>query len=156
MHDLVPSASTDTSSEPAYKAIIHSHDKLVTALSTDLLSITGILVANEFVPAEILNIMLSPSTPQEKVTRLVIAITEKIKLVPSRFQELIKIFSAQACTKDIIPSISSHVSYEKVTEDRKQAVGTVISTDQQYAICEDHICKYTAWLNLDPDDKLGF
>jgi hypothetical protein len=64
------------------------------------------LVANEFVPTETLNEMLLPSTPQEKATRLVIAITEKIKLVPSRFQELIKIFSAQACTKDQIFSLA--------------------------------------------------
>ena len=65
VHDQIVSASLDViRSEPAYKVMIHSHDKLVTALSTDLLSVTGVLVANEFVPAEILNEMLSPSTPQ--------------------------------------------------------------------------------------------
>ena len=83
-----------TSLEPAHKAIIRCHDKLVTAFSTDILSISGALVAKEFIPAESSSKMLLPNlTPQEKATILVIAITEKIKLVPNRFQELIKIFS---------------------------------------------------------------
>ena len=81
------STSVDASLEPAYKAIIHCSDKLVTALSTDILSISGVLVAKEFIPAESSSKMLLPNlTPQEKATILVIAITEKIKLVPNRFQ----------------------------------------------------------------------
>ena len=149
VHDQVASASLDivSRSEPAYKAMIRSHDKLVTALSTDLLSVTGVLVANEFVPAEILNEMLSPSTPQEKATRLVIAVTEKIKLVPSRFQELIKILSAQMCTKDIILSLSPHVNHKQGIEFKRPEIGMIASTDQQHV--------YTAWASLDPDDKIN-
>ena len=55
------SASIDASSEPTFKAIIHCHDKLVTALSTDILSISGILLANEFIPSEVSSRMLLPN-----------------------------------------------------------------------------------------------
>ena len=147
------SASVDTSLEPAYKAIIHCHDKLVTALSTDILTISNILFAKEFIPDETFKKMLLPTlSQQEKATILAISITEKIKLVPSRFQELIKLFSEQTCTKDIITSLSSHVSCEQVPEDRRQNKAEVIATSQQYAVCEGHM--YTAWGTLDPDDKI--
>ena len=147
------STSVDASLEPAYKAIIHCRDKLVTALSTDILSISGVLVAKEFIPAESSSKMLLPNlTPQEKATILVIAITEKIKLVPNRFQELIQIFSEQTCTKVIVKSLSSHVSSQQITEDKRQDKTEVIATSQQYAVCEGHM--YTAWVTLDPDDKI--
>jgi Ran GTPase-activating protein (RanGAP) involved in mRNA processing and transport len=152
MHEPMAMTSFDTSSESAYKVMIHCHDKLVTALSNDIITVSGILVANEFIPPEISNKMLLPTlTSQEKATSLVNAITKKIKLVPSRFQELIKIFSEQVCSKDIIPSLSSHISHQQVTEDGKQDVGVILSTDQQ-DICKRHI--YTAWETLDPDDKI--
>ena len=141
--------SIDASVEPAYKAIIHCHDKLVTALSTDVLSISNTLFAKEFIPDETFKKMLLPTLPQqEKATILVIAITEKIKLVPNRFQELIKIFSEQTCTKDIVMSLSSHVSCQQVEDDKRQDK----STSKQHAICEGHM--YTAWGTLDPDDKI--
>ena len=147
------STSVDVSLEPAYKAIIHCRDKLVTALSTDIISISGVLVAKEFIPAESSSKMLLPNlTPQEKATILVIAITEKIKLVPNRFQELIKIFSDQTCTKDVVKSLSSHVSCQRISEDKRQDKAEVISTSQQHAVCEGHM--YTAWVTLDPDDKI--
>ena len=154
IHEPMASASIDTSSEPAYKAMIHCHDKLVTALSNDTLSISGILVANEFIPPELSSKMLLPTlTPQEKATRLIIAITEKIKVAPDRFQELINIFSEQTCTKDIVAQLSSHVKPKQITEDRnKNDVGVIVSTNQKYAVCEGHM--YTAWASLDPDDKI--
>ena len=150
------SASVDLSSysESAYKAMIHCYDKLVTALSTDILSMSGILVANEFVPAEISSKMLLPTlTPQEKATSLVIAITEKIKLAPDRFQKLINIFSEQSCTKDVVTQLSSHVKRKQGVEDRnKDDVGVIISTNQQHAVRKGHM--YTPWASLDPDDKI--
>ena len=54
-------ASIVVSSEPAYKAMIHCHDKLVTALSTDIITISGVLLAKEFIPSEISNKMLLPN-----------------------------------------------------------------------------------------------
>ena len=148
------SASVDMSLEPAYNAIIHCRDKLVTALSTDILTISGVLVAKEFIPAESSSKMLLPNlTPQEKATILVIAITEKIKLVPNRVQELIKIFSEQTCTKDIVKSISSRISCEEDIDDDTQDSSTeVVSHSQHYAVCEGRM--YTAWVDLKPADKI--
>ena len=78
-----PMAAGDSSSEPAYKAMIHSHDKLVIALSTDILTISGVLLAKEFIPAEISSKMLLPNfTAQEKATIVVNAVTDKIKNCP--------------------------------------------------------------------------
>ena len=71
------------SSEPAYKAIQRCHDKLVTALSTNILRISGILLAQDFVSEEVHDKVLLPtSTPEEKATDLVVALRTKIKLVP--------------------------------------------------------------------------
>ena len=137
--------------EPAYKAIVRCHDKLVTAFSTDILTISGVLVAREFIPPEISGKMLLPNlTPQEKATSLVSAITKKIKLDPDQFQELIKIFSEQACTKDIVTSLSSHVSCEQNADDYDTGV---VSGSQQHAVCEGHM--YTVWEDLSPADKIN-
>ena len=140
-------------SESAYKAIIRCHDKLVTALSTEILSISGILLAKEFISEETHSkMLLATSTPKKKATDLVIAITEKIKLLPNRFQELISVFSEQNFTKDIVPSLSSHVKHKQVAADRNMDVKVIVSTDQQRAVCEGHM--YTAWATLDQDDKI--
>ena len=142
--------SVGKSSGAAYKAMIRCHDKLVTAISPDVITISGILLAKEFIPSEISSKMLLPNfTPQEKATILVNAVTDKIKIAPKRFDDLIKTFSEQNCTKDIVLSLSSHVSREK---DIEQDIGVIVSTDQQYAICEGHT--YTAWATLDPEDKI--
>ena len=152
-HYPMTCTSTDASVEPIYKAIIRCHDKLVTALSTDVLSISNTLFAKEFIPDETFKKMLLPALPQqEKATILVIAITEKIKLVPDRFQELIKIFSEQICTKDIVTSLTSYIRCQEIAEDKRQENVEVIATSQQYAVCEGHM--YTAWVTLDPDDKI--
>ena len=150
-----PASVPNATSVDAYKAIIRCHDDLVTAISTDILTISGILVAKEFIPAESSSKMLLPNlTPQEKATSLVIAITKKIKLVPNRFQELIKIFSEQTCTKDIVNSLQSHLSCKQDTEEDINDSDTkvqVISSSQQYAVYESHMS--TACVNLNPADK---
>ena len=153
-HYPMTCTSIDASVEPVYKAIIRCHDKLVTALSTDVLSISNTLFAKEFIPDETFKKMLLPTLPQqEKATILVIAITEKIKLVPNRFQELIKIFSEQTCTKDIVKSISSRISCEEDIDDDTQDSSTEgVSHSQQYAVCEGRM--YTAWVDLKPADKI--
>ena len=150
MHHPMTSIPVDT---PACKAIVRCHDKLVTALSNDILTISGILIANEFIPAETSSKMLLPNlTPQEKATFLVNALTGKIKIAPKRFNDLIKIFSEQHCTKDIVKSLSS---CEQDAEDDIEDCDTkvyVISRNQQYAVIEGHM--YTAWVDLKPADKI--
>ena len=88
-------------------------------------------------------------TPQEKAAILINAVTDKIRIAQKWFDKLIKIFSDESCTKDIVPSLSSQI---KTAEDSEQDIGVITSTNQQYAICEGHT--YTAWATLDPDDKI--
>ena len=156
VQDPITSASVDSSSERAYKTIVRSHDKLVTALSNDIITMSGILLAKEFISAEISSKMLLPNyIPQEKATILVNAVIDKIKIAPNRFDELIKIFSEQTCTKDVISSLASQVRHvhEQGDEDDTQDCGTeVISNGQQYTVCEGHM--YTAWVSLNPADKI--
>ena len=147
-------AAVDTSSELAYRAMIHCHDKLVTALSTDVITISGTLLAREFIPSEISSKMLLPNfTEREKATILVNAITDRIKIAPKRFDDLMKILSEKTCTKDIVSHLLSEVRHEQEDEDDTQDCDTeVISSGQQYAVCEGHV--YTAWPSLNPNDKI--
>ena len=151
MNDPMTSASADVS---AYEVMIRYHDKLVTALSTDITTISGILVAKEFIPPEISSRMLLQTfTPQEKATVLVNAVTDKIKVAPKRFNELVQIFSEQNCTKDIVSSLISQVRHIQDDKDNIQECDTeMISSSEQYAICEGHM--YTVWASLNPDDKI--
>ncbi len=139
-------APIDTSSKHAYEVMIRCHKKLVTALSTDILSISGILLAKKFISESVYNKMRLPTiTEEERASDLVMSITKKIQLAPGRFHELLNIFSEQTCTKDIVPSLSFHISHEK-SEDRKEDIdsGMIISANQQYGI----------WASLDLDDKI--
>ena len=87
-------------------------------------------------------------TPQEKATIVVNAITDKIKLAPKRFDELIKIFSDWSCTKDIVNILASHEQDDE--HDTEDCDTEAISSSEQGS--EGHV--YTAWENLNPDDKL--
>ena len=149
-------ASVDGRSEHAHEAMIRCHDKLVTAISTDIISLSGILLAKDFISEEMQSKMLLHTlTSEEKATDLVGAIRKKIKLVPSRFLELMKIFSEQSCTKDVVPFLASHDHREQVIEDRKQDVDNIrvmMSTDEQIAVSESHV--YMEWESLDQDNKI--
>ena len=146
----------DGSSEHAHEAMIRCHDKLVTAISTDIISVSGTLLAKGFISEEMQSKMLLYTlTSEEKATDLVGAIRKKIKLVPNRFEELMKIFSEQSCTKDVVPFLASHDHREQVIKDRKQDadnIGVIISTDEQIAISEGHM--YMEWESLDQDNKI--
>ena len=148
------STSVVDSSEPAYKAMIRSHDKLVTAISIDIISMAGVLLAKEFIPPEISSKMLLPNlTEREKATILVNAVTDKVDVAPKRFDELIKIFSEQMCTKDIVGSLLSQVRQEQDDEDDAEDCDTEeTSSGQKYAVCEGQM--FTAWASLTPADKI--
>ena len=148
------SASVVDSSEPAYKAMIRYHDKLVTAISADVITMSGVLLAKEFIPSEMSSKMLLPNfTEREKATILVNAVTEKINIIPNLFDELIKIFSEQTCTKDIIDSLLSQVRHEQDDEDNTEDCDTeATSSSQQYDVYESQM--YTAWASLTPADKI--
>ena len=142
--------STNVSSETA---MVHCYKKLVIALSIDCLNMSQILFAKEFIPRSISDkMLLFALTPQEKATILVNAVTDKIKLAPHRFQELIKIFSEQICTKDIADTLSTYIVSEEVAETCTTKEALMFSSSQQYALCEGHM--YTAMMNFDSTDTI--
>ena len=86
-----------------HTAMIQLHEKLVTAISIDVLNIAGILLSKEFISEEVEEkARLPSSTPKERATILVTALRNKIKVAPELFQELIEIFSQQTSTKEIV------------------------------------------------------
>ena len=88
--------------------ILTYQDKLINAISADTLKIAGVLREYDFITDEVSGKILRPSsTLQEKATILVNAVTEKIKTAPKRFPELIRVFSAEALTKDIAEMLQS-------------------------------------------------
>ena len=88
--------------------ILTYQDKLINAISADTLNITGVLREYDFISDEVSAKIIHPSpTPQEKATILVDAVREKIRTVPKRFSELIRVFSTEASTKDIAEMLQS-------------------------------------------------
>ena len=91
-----------------YNAMLDCHDKLVTAIATDYLTIAGALLAHRFVSEEVYAKMLLPSsTPNEKATVLAAAIRERMKLAPQHFSELMKILSGHTSTECVVSSLQS-------------------------------------------------
>ena len=88
--------------------ILTYQDKLINAISADTLNFAGVLREYDFISDEVSAKIIRPSsTPQEKATILVNAVREKIKTAPKRFPELIRVFSAEALTKDIAEMLQS-------------------------------------------------
>ena len=91
-----------------YKAILACHNKLVTALATDYLTIAGALLACGFVSEEVPAKMLLPSsTPIEKATILITAVRERIKIAPQQFPVLLNILSEHASTECMVKLLQS-------------------------------------------------
>ena len=96
------SAKSTVSENNESQTILIYQDQLINVISPDVVRIAGILMEYDFISDEIFGKLFHPSsTPQEKATVLVNAVREKIKTVPKRFPELIRVFSEQAPTKDI-------------------------------------------------------
>ena len=88
--------------------ILTYQDKLINVISADTLNVAGVLSEHDFISDEVSGKVLRPSsTLQEKATILVNAVREKIKTTPKRFPELIRVFSAEASTKDIAEMLQS-------------------------------------------------
>ena len=156
MHDpSLISTSVDANAEPAYKAMIHCHDMLVTAFSAEIITISGALFTKEFITDETRSKMLLPdSIPREKAAILVKGITDMIKISPKRFDELMIILSEHTCAKEVVPRLYSQLSHDSGVNDsdHDQDIEEVIPIDQPYKVSKDHT--YTPWASLDPDDKI--
>ena len=91
-----------------YKTMLACHDKLVTALATDYLTIAGALLARGFVSEEIPAKMLLPSsTPIEKATILITAVRERIKIDPQQFPVLLNILSEHVSMECMVKLLQS-------------------------------------------------
>ena len=149
-HDASTSGGVSRS-EPVHKTLIHFHDKIVTAFSTDILSISEELVANEFVPVELSEKMINPSsTSKEKAIILLNAVINKIKIAPKQFPKLMKVFSGHTCTKEVVEQMSSHASQEN---DDAQDKMKVVFPGQNYAISEGHMNTGLMDLSSEPMDQ---
>ena len=87
--------------------ILTYQDKLINAISADIISVAGVLREREFISDEVTGKIVRYSTAQEKANILFSAIREKIKTAPKRFPELIRVFSEQASTKDVAEMLHS-------------------------------------------------
>ena len=89
-----------------HTAMIQLHEKLVTAISTDVVNVAGILLSKEFISEEVEEkARLPSSTPKERATLLVTALRNKIKVTPECFEELMEIFSKEISTKEIVKKL---------------------------------------------------
>ena len=87
--------------------ILTYQDKLINAISADIISVAEVLREREFISDEVTGKIARYSTAQEKANILFSAIREKIKTAPKRFPELIRVFSEQASTKDVAEMLHS-------------------------------------------------
>ena len=90
------------------KTMTKCYIQLVTALSLDILNISGHLLAKEFITEDVHAKMLNKATTEsEKAHILATSLKDKIKVAPQRFDELLKLFSEQSSTKEILKILQS-------------------------------------------------
>ena len=89
-----------------HTAMIQHHEKLVTAISTDVVNVAGVLLSNKFISEEVEEkARLPSSTPKERATFLVTALRNRIKVTPECFEKLMEIFSNEISTKEIVKKL---------------------------------------------------
>ena len=104
LYTLIP----DTSRQPQSEAMTSCYSQLVTALSLDILNISGHLLAKGFITEDIHAKMLNKTdTEQERAHILATSLKDKIKVAPQRFDELLKMFSEQSSTKEMYKILQS-------------------------------------------------
>ena len=90
------------------KTMTKCYIQLVSALSLDILNISGHLLAKEFITEDIHAKMLNKTaTDLERAHILVTSLKDKIKVAPQRFAELLEIFSEQSSTKELLTILQS-------------------------------------------------
>ena len=91
-----------------YKTLLACRDRLVTALSNDLISISGKLLANGIISeGTYAQILLPSSTPQEKATVLVNSIQGAIENNPRSFFKFVSILSGETWNSSITDILHS-------------------------------------------------
>ena len=94
---------------PEVKSILKQTHDLIIALSSDPLSVAGILLSNELICEEEHSKMLVHCyTPAEKAAILVRAVRNTIKIAPIKFQVFLEILSEQrVCAKEVVERLHS-------------------------------------------------
>ena len=82
--------------------------ELATAISSDPLAISHVLLSKGLISTETLSKMLIPSyTSAEKATIVVETVRNSIEIAPTKFEEFLRILSEQAITKSVVDGLRS-------------------------------------------------
>ena len=101
---------------PEVKAILMRTHDLMLALSNEPVRVAGILLGKGLVSEETMSKMLIVSyTPTDKATILIEAVRNNIKLIPSKFPELLEILSEVTCAKVVVESLRSTYQSELIS-----------------------------------------
>ena len=96
---------------PEWFAMVECHVKLTSALASDLLNISGQLLARRIISGETQEkMLLSSITAMEKASFLVGAIRSAAESSPQKFQDFIEVLSREQMTEDVAKMLAS--SYE--------------------------------------------
>ena len=88
--------------------MVGSYDKLTLAISTDILNISGLLLARRIISGDTLaKMMLSGITPMEKANHLMLAVKAAAESSDTKFREFIEVLSGQPVTEDIAKTVTS-------------------------------------------------
>ena len=82
--------------------------ELATAISSDPLAISHVLLSKGLISTETLSKMLVPCyTPAEKATIVVEAVRNSIEIAPTKFEEFLQTLSEQTMTKSVVDGLRS-------------------------------------------------
>ena len=93
---------------PEVNSIIARTAELSTAISSDPLAISHVLLSKQLISTETLSKMvLTCHTPAEKATIVVEAVRTTIKLAPTKFEQFLRILSEQPMTTSVVDGLRS-------------------------------------------------
>lgn len=108
--DHSSNSHTLTNSDTFVHTLVQCHDKLIAGFSQDPEGIATSLLSKRFIPEEVEAQMYLNSTPREKAAILVTAVRNKVRLLPDKFHELLKILSEFSWTEDLMDILQSNSS----------------------------------------------
>ena len=99
------------SQSPEWFAMIECHAKLTSALASDIVKISGLLLSKQIISSAIQEkMLLSSFTEMEKASFLMGAVRLAAESSPQKFQDFIEVLSREQMTEDVAKMLAS--SYE--------------------------------------------
>ena len=115
------------SQSPEWFAMVECHDKLTSALASDLLNISGLLFARRIISSETQEkMLLSSITAMEKATYLVGAVRSAAENNPQKFRDFIEVLSREQMTGDVAKMLAS--SYESHQSENKGIIIIIMTS----------------------------